>query len=154
MAEVVERRREKRLRYNWPVWFAANFDGELSQGQMENISSSGAAFTCYTDKCPYNEHKITARFSVPLYDENNSFDLENFVRDGRICRIDEVSPFVRRVAVEFAEPLPFKPAETADNETIVIDSVLESDKQAENEKTAEVEARAMASVPEQEKTNL
>ena len=151
MAEVAERRREKRLRYNWPVWFAANFDGELSQGQMVNVSSGGAAFTCYADKCPYSEHKITARFSVPLYDENNSFDMENFVRDGRICRIDEVSPYIRRVAVEFAEPLPFKPA---GNETIVIDGVLESDKQAENEKTAEVEARAMASVPEQEKTNI
>ena len=149
MAEVVERRREKRLRYNWPVWFATNFDGELSQGQMENISSGGAAFTCYADKCPYSEHKITARFSVPLYDENNSFDLENFVRDGRICRIDEVSPFIRRVAVQFAEPLPFKPAETT-----MIDSVLESDKLAENEKLAELEARAMASVPEQEKTNI
>jgi hypothetical protein len=121
---------------------------------MENISSEGAAFTCYTDKCPYNEHKITARFSVPLYDENNSFDLENFVRDGRICRIDEVSPYIRRVAVQFAEPLPFKPAEMADNETTVMDGALESDKLAESEKVTAVEARAMASVPEQEKTNL
>ena len=142
MAETEERRREKRLQYNWPVWFAANFDGELSQGQMMDISSGGAAFTCYSDRCPHGEQKITTRFSVPLYDEENSFDLENFIRDGRICRIDEISPYIRKVAIQFAEPLPFKPAE--------MDSMLESDKQAENDELTEVEARAMASVPEQE----
>jgi hypothetical protein len=141
MAETEERRREKRLQYNWPVWFAANFDGELSQGQMMDISSGGAAFTCYSDKCPHGEQKITTRFSVPLYDEENSFDLENFIRDGRICRIDEISPYIRKVAIQFAEPLPFKPAE--------MDSMLESDKQAENDELTEAEARAMASVPEQ-----
>ena len=142
MAETEERRREKRLQYNWPVWFAANFEGELAQGQMMDISSGGAAFTCYSDKCPHGEQKITTRFSVPLYDEENSFDLENFIRDGRICRIDEISPYIRKVAIQFAEPLPFKPAE--------MDSMLESDKQAENDELTEVEARAMASVPEQE----
>ena len=142
MAETEERRREKRLQYNWPVWFAANFEGELAQGQMMDISSGGAAFTCYSDRCPHGEQKITTRFSVPLYDEENSFDLENFIRDGRICRIDEISPYIRKVAIQFAEPLPFKPAE--------MDSMLESDRQAENDEMTEVEARAMASVPEQE----
>ena len=112
MSENIERRKEERLRYNWPVWFAENFNDILTQGQIVDISSNGVAFTCYTDKCPQHGEKITARFSVPRHGDKNSFDMENFIRYGNICRIDSLSPFVRRVAVQFAESLPFKPAET------------------------------------------
>jgi len=48
-----ERRAEKRLRYNWPIWFAQDFDDILTQGQMVDVSSRGAAFTCYADRCPW-----------------------------------------------------------------------------------------------------
>ncbi|MBE0534467.1 MAG: PilZ domain-containing protein [Phycisphaerae bacterium] len=112
MMENNERRIEKRLRYSWPVWFAENYNDLLTQGQMIDISSTGAAFSCYADRCPWPGQQITARFSVPKYDQDNSFDLENFIRDGHICRIDEISPFVRRVAIQFADPLPFRPGET------------------------------------------
>ena len=141
MAETMERRREKRMQYNWPVWFAANFEGELTQGQMVNISSGGAAFTCYSDKCPHGGQKITTRFSVPLYDEDNSFNMENFTRDGYICRIDAMSPYIRKVAIQFAEPLPFKPSEK-DRKANTADETLEADKLTENE------AKAMAASPE------
>ncbi len=143
-----ERRREKRLRYNWPVWFAEDFNDVLVQAQMVDISSGGAAFTCYADKCPYDGQHITTRFSVPRYGEDASFDLENFVRHGRICRVDQLSPFIRRVAVQFSEPLPFKPGEITDTEALLTDNIIESDKAAEAEKLAESEARAMAEVPE------
>ncbi|MCE5186211.1 MAG: PilZ domain-containing protein [Planctomycetaceae bacterium] len=108
----MERRREARLRYSWPIWFAEDFDEILTQGQMVDVSSSGAAFTCYADRCPTNGEYITARFSVPRLgaDEEESFNLSNFIRDGRICRIDELGPYVRRVAVQFCEPLSFEPA--------------------------------------------
>ena len=86
---------------------------------MVDLSSSGAAFTCYSDSCPDAGEKITARFSVPRYGSNDSFDMENFIRDGEICRIDEVTPFVRRVAIQFGEPLPFKPGEDAEDEALV-----------------------------------
>jgi len=114
MMENAERRIEKRLRYSWPVWFAENFNDMLTQGQMIDVSSRGAAFSCYADRCPWPGQHITARFSVPRYDQGDSFDLENFIREGHICRVDEISPFVRRVAIQFAEPLPFKPGETDD----------------------------------------
>lgn len=114
MDSVLERRREPRLRYSWPIWFAEDFDDILTQGQMIDVSSGGAAFTCYADRCPgYGEH-ITARFSVPKSDQSESFDLTNFIRDGKICRIDELGPHIRRVAFQFCEPLPFQPA--PDNE--------------------------------------
>jgi len=111
MDSVAERRTEKRLRYSWPVWFAEDFNDTLSQGQMVDLNSKGAAFTCYTDQCPTRGQSITARFSVPCYGPDDSFDMSNFIRSGSICRIEEVNPFLRRVAVQFAEQLPFKPGE-------------------------------------------
>lgn len=107
-----EQRSEQRLRYHWPIWFAEHFDEELSQGQMLDLSSTGAAFTCYDDgSCPYPGQQITARFSVPRYGPNDSFDMANFVRLGHICRVDGVNRFLRRIAIRFAKPLPFKPGE-------------------------------------------
>ena len=117
MDEKIERREEQRLRYHWPIWFAEDFDGVLSQGQMVDVSSGGAAFTCRADEeCPYAGQQITARFSVPYFDADDSFDMANFTRFGQVCRVDDVSAFVRRVAVQFAEPLSFKPGEQAESE--------------------------------------
>jgi len=132
------------LRYNWPIWFAENYNGILSQGQMVDICSGGASFTCYADKCPYPGGKITARFSVPRYDSDESFDMENFIRDGRVCRIEEQSPFIRRIAMQFAESLPFKPGEFSDTEALAVDPLISSDKETEAERLAEQEAAAMA----------
>ena len=113
-----ERRREQRLRYHWPIWFAEDINGTLSQGQMVDISSRSAAFTCYADEsCPCAGQDITARFSVPRLGPDDSFDMENFTRGGHICRVDEVDRFLRRVAIQFAEPLPFKPGEQAGSES-------------------------------------
>ena len=124
MSEASERRREKRLRYNWPIWFAEDYNEVLSQGQMVDVSSGGAAFTCYADNCPGIGDNITTRFSVPHYGSNESFDLENFIRHGSICRVDELSPYVRRVAIQFADSLPFKPG--ADEEVVTEDEELET----------------------------
>ena len=107
-----ERRTEQRLRYYWPIWFAEDPNEALAQGQMVDVSSRGAAFTCYADDgCPYLGQHITARFSVPRYGLDDSFDMANFTRSAHVCRIDNVNSFLRRIAVQFAEPLPFKPGE-------------------------------------------
>ncbi len=113
-----ERRTEKRLRYYWPIWFAENVDRELAQGQMVDVSSRGAAFTYHAEHdCPYPGQYLTARFSVPRYGVDDAFDMENFTRSGHVCRVENVNGFLRRVAVQFAEPLPFKPGEQNDNKT-------------------------------------
>ena len=119
----VDRRKEKRLQYNWPVWYADHYDGdrELCQGQMFDITSEFATFTCYADNCPIEGELITARFSVPKYGTGNSFDMENFVRTGKVFRIDKMSDFVRKVALEFAEKLPFRPGEVDDREALAVD---------------------------------
>lgn len=118
MDENSERRTEQRLRYYWPIWFAENFERALSQGQMVDISSRAAAFTCYADDgCPYLGQQITTRFSVPRYGPDDSFDMANFTRSGHVCRVDDVNNYLRRVAVQFAEPLPFKPGEQSGSES-------------------------------------
>jgi hypothetical protein len=112
-----ERRMEQRLRYHLPIWFAEGFDETLSQGQMVDISSVGASFTCRADvNCPYPGQRVTSRFSVPRFGSDESFDLASFTRTGSVCRVDEVSEFLRRVAVQFAEPLPFRPGEQVADE--------------------------------------
>jgi hypothetical protein len=117
MEKNSERRKERRLRYHWPVWFAEDFDEILLQGQMVDISSQGAAFTCCNDHhCPYPGQDVTARFSVPQFDSDSSFGMASFTRTGKICRVDEVNGYIRRVAMQFAEPLPFKPGEQTDTE--------------------------------------
>jgi hypothetical protein len=112
MSTTGERRFERRLSYNWPVWFAEDFNGELSQGQMTDISSRGAAFTCYADdRCPHHGQHVTARFSIPRYGPDASFDMVDFVRSGRVCRVEGVNHALRRIAMQFHEPLPFCPGE-------------------------------------------
>ena len=112
MDKTIERRREQRLRYHWPIWFAENFNETLSQGHMVDVSSGGAAFTCHADEnCPYPGQRLTARFSVPCFGSDESFDMANFTRLGQVCRVENVNSFLRRIAVQFAEPLSFKPGE-------------------------------------------
>jgi hypothetical protein len=117
MDDTTDRRTEQRLRYYWPIWFAEDFNETLSQGQMVDLSSNGAAFTCHANNsCPYLGQYITARFSVPRFGPDDSFDMADFTRSGHISRIDEVNSFLRRVVIQFGEALPFRPGEQADGE--------------------------------------
>ncbi|MHC4762812.1 MAG: PilZ domain-containing protein [Planctomycetota bacterium] len=107
-----EQRKEKRLSYNWPIRFAEDFDETLAQGQMVDVSSSGASFICPADKhCPYPDQYITALFSVPRFGRRNYYDMANYNRIGRVCRVDNVNTHLRRVAMQFSKPLFFKPGE-------------------------------------------
>jgi len=118
MEDNNERRREQRLRYQWPVWFAEDFNDTLSQGQMVDISSMAAAFTCQTvDRCPYAGQHLTARFSVPRFLQGQSFDMTSFTRSVKVRRVDEVNNFLRRITIQFVHPLPFKPGEQASSES-------------------------------------
>lgn len=110
--KFMERRSEQRLRHYRPIWFAEDFDKGLLQGQMFDVSSCGMAFTCDSDKaylCPGRQ--ITTRFSVPCFDSAKSPETVSFERTGCICRVDDLNSVSRRIALQFAEPLPFKPGE-------------------------------------------
>jgi hypothetical protein len=114
MDATENRRAEPRLRYHWPIWYTDHPENDVSQGQMLDVSSRAAAFTCYVrDFCPVPDQQITARFSVPQYGSEDSFGMADFTRTGRVARIDGINDLVRRVVVQFHEPLHFKPGEQA-----------------------------------------
>ena len=116
-----ELRTENRLLYRWPVWFTDESTGELMQGQMVDISSEAAAFTCYTyEICLFPSQQITVHFSVPLCGLGGSFAVRNFIRSGQTYRIDQVNKVLHRVTAQFTEPLPFRPGEQTCNEADMI----------------------------------
>lgn len=107
------RRAEQRLRYRWPVRFTTNAEQKQPfSGQLVDVSSRGMALLFHADKsCPRPDQLVTADFGVPYFDSHGSFDTVFFSRVGRVCRVDNLSSRVNRVAVQFAEPLFFKPGE-------------------------------------------
>lgn len=107
-----ERRKEERLKTTGSIWFTPNGDEITLQGQLVDVSSRGMAFTCYDVKgCPGPGRQITARFAVPWFTPQGVVQSRKFTRIAKICRVDGGSSRLKRIAVQFTEPLPFKPAE-------------------------------------------
>jgi len=114
MDKIQNRRREERLPYEWPVWFAEDFTQAMSQGLMVDIASGGIAFTCENDEnCPNQGQRLVTRFSIPRFDADDSSGVTSIMRAGTVCRVDYVSAEVCRVAIQFDEPLSLKPCELA-----------------------------------------
>ena len=79
---------------------------------MVDVSSKGMALLYHADKnCPQPDQFITTNFGIPYFDSEDSFDTVFFNRIGRVCRVDNLSSKVNRIAIQFAEPLFFKPGE-------------------------------------------
>lgn len=117
-AKFKEQRRERRLCYRRPIQFAEDFNEAFSRGRMVDVCSGGMSFTCLADEDHLHPgRQIATRFSIPRFKPDGSFDALNFTRTGRVCRVEDVNKFLRRVAIQFAEPLPFKPGEQAGSES-------------------------------------
>jgi hypothetical protein len=107
-----ERRREERLKITGSVYFDTDKKEKTSQGKMVDISSGGMAFMCHNKPgCTDPGRQITARFSVPFFTPDGIFARRKFTRIAKICRSGCIGSNLKQVAVQFAEPLPFKPAE-------------------------------------------
>lgn len=114
MDDIKNQRREARLQYQWPVWFAEDFEQTLAEGLMVDVSSGGMAFVCNADEnCPQVSQKLTARFSIPRLEDDDPSDMTSFTRTGCVLRVDVVNKFLRQVAIQFDEPLSLKPYEQA-----------------------------------------
>jgi hypothetical protein len=111
MDHAQERRFEGRLRYHWPIWYADSGNEQVVQGQMIDVSSQAASFTCCDDFYPYEDQWVTARFSVPKYGEDQSFNMTDCIRTGHISRVERISGHMNRVVMQFHQPLDFKPGE-------------------------------------------
>ncbi|MEJ2647157.1 MAG: PilZ domain-containing protein [Sedimentisphaerales bacterium] len=106
------RRIEERLRYKWPVLFAEDFNESISEGVMVDVSSGGLAFICpLNEHCPTLGQQISMRFSIPRADEDDPSAMTSFTRSGRVLRINDVNHILRRIAIQFDEPLTLKPCE-------------------------------------------
>ena len=118
MDELTEKRREQRLRYRGAVRLTEQSDKRLLPGQIIDISSCGAAFFCHADQsCPQQGQQITASFTVPRFGSGSSLKMTDFTRTGSVCRVEEVNDLLRRIAIQFAEPLSFKPGEQGISES-------------------------------------
>lgn len=111
MEKTKSRRLEERLRYQWPVLYAEDFTESISEGVMVDVSTGGLAFLCSIENCPSLGQTLSTRFSIPRADEDNSSAMTSFTRTGRVLRINEINYALRRVAIQFDEPLTFKPCE-------------------------------------------
>jgi hypothetical protein len=115
MGKSKYKRTEARLEHQWPVWFAEDFTETVSQGLMVDVSSGGLAFRCEAgENCPRVGQEISTRFSIPRSAEaDDDSAITSITRSGRVLRVEQVSPFLRQVAIEFHEPLSLKPCEQA-----------------------------------------
>jgi hypothetical protein len=114
--KFTERRSEQRLLHYCPIWFSEDFNKGPLQGQMVDVCSRGMAFTCDSGEpyiCP--GRRVATRFNVPRFDSGGSHELMSFERTGCVCRVEDSNGVSRRVALQFAEPLPFKPGEQLHN---------------------------------------
>jgi hypothetical protein len=99
-----ERRKEQRLRTSGLVQF-----GKVS-GSMLDVSSGGMSFVCRnSSQTPQDGENITARFAVPWFGSDGQVQMRKFTRNCRICR-SSTNNHTKRLAVQFTEPLPFRPA--------------------------------------------
>ena len=107
---------------------------------MVDVSSKGMALLYYADEnCPQPDQFITTNFGVPYFDSDDSFDTVFFNSIGRVCRVDSLTSKVNRIAIQFAEPLFFKPGEQ---------EISESDLQNR------LEAQALSIVKTEEKVKV
>ena len=108
-----ERRREQRLYYRRPMWYFQSLNKARHKGQMVDISSNGMGFTCSmsNQNLLAARQKITTRLDVPLFCKDGSYDMVRFDRTGQIRRVEKLNNSIHRIALEFTQPLPFKPAE-------------------------------------------
>lgn len=152
MEQAGERRAEQRLRYRWPVRFAGDAKEKPFPGQIVDVSSGGIALLCRGDEsCPHLDQPIRASFGVPHFDSEESFDTVLFNRMGRVCRVEDVGRSVRRIAIQFGEPLFFRPGEQGISESDVrqrlkakVKSIAETRAKVEAEAKARKEAEARA----------
>lgn len=109
-----EQRRENRLRHQWPVWFSQDFTKDVFQGLMVDVSSGGMAFTCnFDENCPQPGQQLKARFSIPRSGDDDPTATTSFIRNSRVIRVDVINNHLRRIAIQFDEPLSLKPGEQA-----------------------------------------
>ncbi len=109
MTDGRERRTEERLEHKWPVMFSDDFAQNLYQGLMVDVSSGGMAFTCSPEAARLETGtEISVQFGLPRSSDPADGQI-NLMRTATIRRIDQISPSIYRIGVQFEKPLTLKP---------------------------------------------
>ena len=111
MSDFNERRPEKRLAYGWPMSFCRENDKDFIQGQMVNISSNHAAFTCDPRFNPDSKDVLVVQISMPKFTSKDKFEKRDYTRFCTIFRVDQMDPLLKLIVVKFTAPLAFRPGE-------------------------------------------
>jgi ElaB/YqjD/DUF883 family membrane-anchored ribosome-binding protein len=148
-----DRRTEQRLKYRWPVKFSRDGKDKSYPGQIVDVSSGGMAILCRSEvESPEHGQQVKADFGVPYFN-SDSFDAVYYNRSGRVCRVDQLSDKVRLIAIQFAEPLFFKPGEQNISDEDAAERLkLKAVSIAKSEEKARIYGEALASVKEKIKS--
>ena len=116
MQTGVDRRRDKRIRFSWPLWFGYEENAPFIRGQVVDLSRSGVGFSVAAHECPAVGSHVLTRFSYPL-DQENHFEMDNYYHWAEVLRVDETSYGSRRVGMRLHQPLKHDFADTNESET-------------------------------------
>ncbi|MBN1844689.1 MAG: PilZ domain-containing protein [Sedimentisphaerales bacterium] len=105
MSAASDRRRERRIRFSWPLWFGYDPNGQLLQGKVADLSRSGVAFLTAHDQAPAPGSHVLTRFSYPL-ERDTRFAMGSYLHWAEVLRCDEAAYGQRRVAMRLHQPLP------------------------------------------------
>ena len=99
------------LSYGWPMQFCRENDKDFIQGQMVDVSSTHAAFTCNPQFNPDSKDVLVIKITVPEYTSKDKFEKRDYTCFCTLFRVDQMSPLLKLIVVKFTAPLPFKPGE-------------------------------------------
>jgi len=106
---TVDKRKEKRTRSSWPVWFGFEDNGELFCGKMVDFSKSSVSFTVDEYHCPSVGNHVVTRFSFPRKTNSSQLGMGHYLHWSEVIRVDDHSPGHRRVAMRLHQPLVSNP---------------------------------------------
>ena len=109
MDKTIERRRENRIRFSWPLWFGYEENGEFFRGQVFDLSRNGVSFIIDDTQCPSVGQHIVTRFSYPKNTTEN-FHMESYYHWSEVLRVHQETPKRCRVAMRLHRPLAKDPA--------------------------------------------
>jgi hypothetical protein len=112
MVAVVERRRENRVRFSWPLWFGYQDNGEFFRGQIVDLSRSAVSFTIPERHCPPAGQHVLIRFSYPRH-PGDEFDMDSYYFWAEVLRSYDLLPGNKRVVLRLHRPLELDPAAPA-----------------------------------------
>ncbi|MHA2033387.1 MAG: hypothetical protein ACW99Q_28785 [Candidatus Kariarchaeaceae archaeon] len=91
--------------------FCRENDKDFIQGQMINISSTHAAFTCDPRFNPDPKDVLVVQINVPKFISKDNYEKRDYTRFCTIFRLGKMDLSLNLIVVKFTAPLPFRPGE-------------------------------------------